>query len=180
MTAIEVAVGRIAKAHGVRGEVAIDVLTDEPERRFELDAVFVARAPRRPEQSLTLEAVRWHQERLLARFVEVPDRTAAEGVRGLVLHVTLAEDEVPDEDDAYYDHQLEGLRVVDTEGVEHGTVAEVRHGAQDLLVVDTDRGQVLVPFVAALVPEVDLEGGLLVVEDRPGLLRPDEAEEGRA
>ncbi len=174
---IEVAVGRIAKAHGVRGEVAIDVLTDEPEQRFQLDAAYVAKRPRLADQVLHLEAGRWHQGRLLAQFAEISDRTAAEAARGLVLYVAVDADQRPEDDEEFYDHQLVGLSAVDHAGAAVGSVVDVRHNSgQDQLVIKTGRGEVLVPFVKALVPEVDLAAGRLVIADRPGLLNPEEAE----
>ena len=174
---IEVVVGRIGKPHGIRGEVTLDVRTDEPERRFAVGTTLRAEAPagadRRP-TSLTVARARWHQSTLLVTFEELEDRNAAEAVRGTVLHATIGHDEVPDDPEEYYDHQLVGLAVVDLDGTALGEVKAVVHGsAQDLLTVRTADGRdALVPFVSALVPEVDLAAGRLVVADRPGLVTP--------
>ncbi|WP_307813942.1 ribosome maturation factor RimM [Nocardioides baculatus] len=174
---IEVVVGRIGKPHGIRGEVTLDVRTDEPERRFAPGTTLRAEAPagadRRP-TSLTVARARWHQSTLLVTFEELEDRNAAEAVRGTVLHATIGHDEVPDDPEEYYDHQLVGLAVVDLDGTALGEVTAVVHGsAQDLLTVRTGDGRdTLVPFVSALVPEVDLAAGRLVVADRPGLVTP--------
>lgn len=174
---IEVVVGRIGKPHGIRGEVTLDVRTDEPDRRFAPGTTLRAEAPagadRRP-TSLTVARARWHQSTLLVTFEELGDRTAAEAVRGTVLHATIGPDEVPEDPEEYYDHQLVGLAVVDLDGTALGQVKAVVHGsAQDLLTVRTPDGRdALVPFVAALVPEVDLGAGRLVVADRPGLVSP--------
>ncbi|CAM3607402.1 ribosome maturation factor RimM [Nocardioides zeicaulis] len=174
---IEVVVGRIGKPHGIRGEVTLDVRTDEPERRFAPGAVLRAQAPagadRRP-SSLTVARARWHQSTLLVTFEELADRNAAEAARGTVLHATLAADETPEDPDEFYDHQLVGLAVVDLDGTHIGEVRAVVHGsAQDLLGVRTPDGRdALVPFVSALVPEVDLAAGRVVVADRPGLVAP--------
>lgn len=174
---IEVVVGRIGKPHGIRGEVTLDVRTDEPDRRFAPGTVLRAQAPagadRRP-TSLTVARARWHQSTLLVTFTELEDRTAAEAVRGTVLHATLAPDEVPEDPEEFYDHQLVGLAVVDLDGTALGEVTAVVHGsAQDLLTVRTPTGRdALVPFVSALVPEVDLAAGRVVVADRPGLVTP--------
>jgi 16S rRNA processing protein RimM len=119
-------------------------------------------------------------------FEELADRNAAEAARGTVLHATIAHDETPEDPEEYYDHQLVGLDVVDLDGSPLGTVKAVVHGsAQDLLTVRTPDGRdTLVPFVSALVPEVDLTAGRIVVADRPGLVSPfpddapDEAPEG--
>ena len=181
MSTTQVVVGRIGRPHGIRGELSVEPRTDEPERRFAPGGVLVTETPRgsaphgpgRP-AALTVETVRWHQDRLLVRFVEIPDRTAAEAARGLLLVADVPTDEVPEDPEEFYDHQLVGLRVETTEGGAVGEVALVQHGAgQDLLVIRTPAGtEVLVPFVTALVPEVDIAGGRLVVADRPGLLTP--------
>jgi 16S rRNA processing protein RimM len=174
---IEVLVGRIGRPHGVRGEVTIDVRTDEPDRRFApgstLRATPPAGADRRP-GSLTVEGSRWHQKFLLVTFSEVADRNAAEALRGTLLHTTLPADASPEDPEEFYDHQLVGLHAVDTDGTALGEVVAVVHGAaQDLLTVRTPDGRdALVPFVAALVPEVDVAGGRVVVADRPGLVSP--------
>jgi 16S rRNA processing protein RimM len=174
----EVAVGRVGKPHGIRGEVSVELRTDEPDRRFAVGSTLLVRrpgaGPAPAYDVLTVAATRWHQDRLLVRFEELPDRTAAEGARGLVLATRVAPDERPDDPEEFYDHQLVGLAVVTTDGREVGTVAEVLHsGAQDLLVVARHgREDAMVPFVSALVPEVDLAAGRLVVADRPGLLEP--------
>ena len=181
MSTTQVVVGRIGKPHGIRGELSVEPRTDEPDRRFAPGTVLATETPRgsaphgagRP-QSLTVETVRWHQDRLLVRFTEIHDRTAAEAARGLMLAADVPTDESPEDPEEFYDHQLVGLRVETTEGAPVGAVAQINHGAgHDLLVVRTPEGaEVLVPFVAALVPEVDVAGGLIVVADRPGLLTP--------
>lgn len=174
----EVAVGRIGRPHGIKGEVSVELWTDEPERRFAEGAKLSLRRPAAgpPLQhaALTVAAARWHQDRLLVRFAELPDRTAAEAARGLDLMVAVSPDDRPEDPEEYYDHQLIGLSVATTDGVDVGVVAEVMHsGAQDLLVVRREgRDDALVPFVAALVPEVDLAARRLLVADRPGLLEP--------
>jgi 16S rRNA processing protein RimM len=117
---------------------------------------------------------RWHQSTLLVMFEELADRNAAEAVRGTVLFATIGHDEAPEDPEEYYDHQLVGLEVVALDGTALGEVRAVVHGsAQDLLTVRTPDGRdALVPFVAALVPEVDLDAGRVVVADRPGLVTP--------
>ena len=174
---IEVVVGRIGKPHGIRGEVTLDVRTDEPDRRFAPGTTLRAEAPagadRRP-TALTVARARWHQSTLLVTFEELADRNAAEAVRGTVLYATIGHDEKPEDPEEYYDHQLVGLAVVDLDGTALGEVRAVVHGsAQDLLTVRTPDGRdALVPFVAALVPEVDVDAGRVVVADRPGLVTP--------
>ncbi len=174
---IEVVVGRIGKPHGIRGEVTLDVRTDEPDRRFAPGTTLRAEAPagadRRP-ASLTVARARWHQSTLLVTFEELADRNAAEAARGTVLHATIGPDDMPEDPDEYYDHQLVGLDVVDLDGTHLGQVKALVHGsAQDLLTVRTPDGRdTLVPFVSALVPAVDLDAGRIVVADRPGLVTP--------
>lgn len=164
---VEVIVGVVARAHGVRGDLTIDVRTDEVARRFHPGAQLRTESGTR----LAVTATRWHQGRLLARFDGYPDRTAAETLRGEVLVVDVPADESPSQPEEYFDRQLVGLRVLRADGTEAGHVVEVQHfPAQDLLVVDVDAEQRLVPFVAALVPTVDLAAGTLQLADVEGLL----------
>jgi 16S rRNA processing protein RimM len=174
---IEVVVGRIGKPHGIRGEVTIDVRTDEPERRFADGAALRAEPPGGSAfglSSLTVAAARWHRSTLLVAFDEIADRNAAEAARGVVLHATIPVDESPEDPEEYYDHQLVGLAAYDVQGAALGEVTGLVHGgAQDLLTVRTPEGrEALVPFVHALVPEVDLAAGRVVIDDRPGLVTP--------
>jgi 16S rRNA processing protein RimM len=173
---IEVVVGRVGKPHGLRGEVTVDVRTDEPERRFAVGATLRAEPPRgsaNPLRALTVASTRWHQGVLLAGFEELPDRDAAESARGTVLHATIPVDSSPDDPEEFYAHQLVGLAAYDLDGTHLGEVTALTTGAQDLLTVHTlDGRDALVPFVAALVPEVDVPGGRLVIADRPGLVSP--------
>jgi len=177
---IDVVVGRIGKAHGIRGDVTIDVRTDEPERRFAPGAVLKVEAPRGSTsalRTLRVDRTRWHSSRLLAVFEEIPDRTAAEAARGLLLLAEVPAGESPEDPDEFYDHQLVGLAAYDVDGRPLGEVTALVHGAQDLLTIRTPEGRdALVPFVKALVPEVDVAGGRVVVADRPGLVTPLEDE----
>lgn len=168
-----VVVGRVARAHGVRGEFGVEVRTDEPDLRFAR-----GRTLRVGDATLTVRSARRHGGRMLLRVDEITDRDAAARLAGSLLEADVDDARVPSEDETYYDHQLVGMAVwVGDRRV--GTVEEVRHGAQDLLVVRTARGEALVPFVAVLVPRVDVDAGYLEVADRPGLLYPTEAEEAR-
>ena len=176
METVEVVVGRIGKPHGLRGEVTVEVRTDEPERRFVAGTTLAAEPPRGSASRLTslaIDSLRWHGMTLLVKFAELADRTAAEGARGTLLLAHLDAGESPEDPDEFYDHQLVGLRVEDVDGAVIGEVTGLVHGAQDLLEVRASDGRpTLVPFVAALVPEVDLAGGRVVVADRPGLVAP--------
>jgi len=164
-------VARIGRAHGIRGEVSIEVRTDVPERRFVPGAVLhVADRASGVPATLTLTGVRDHNGTLLLRFAEVPDRTAAEALRDVLLEADVPEE--PEEADAWYDHQLVGLRAETPDGETIGAVVAVEHPpAQDLLVIrQVDGSDALVPFVRAIVPEIDVPAGRVVIDAPPGLL----------
>ncbi len=170
MSGREVVVGRVGRAHGVRGEVSVDVRTDEPDQRF---APGMTMRPEPGSQTaLTVAAMRPHGSRLLVTFQQISDRTSAESLRGAMLLAPLPEDARPADPEEFYDHQLVGLAVRTTDGDRVGEVSAVLHlPAQDMLVIATTIGrEAMVPFVAELVPTVDLDAGELTVSDRPGLL----------
>ncbi len=170
---MELVVGRVAKAHGVGGEVVVDVRTDDPAERFAPGYTLHARpAPGRPARSFVIETVRDHGERLLLRLAGVTDRDAADALRGTLFVVDSAELPPISEPDEFYDHQLEGLQVRTVAGDDVGTVAEVLHTAGgELLSVTTPRGgEVLVPFVTAIVPTVSLADGVIEIDPPEGLL----------
>ncbi|WP_030164338.1 ribosome maturation factor RimM [Spirillospora albida] len=164
----QLVVGRVGRPHGIRGEIAIDVRTDEPDARFAAGTV-IATDPATA-GPLTIERVRWHSGRLLARFAGIDDRTAAERLRGTWLVVDAADITPSADPDDFHDQELIGLAVVTTDGTAVGEIADILHHGQDLLVVRGPGGDRLVPFVAALVPEVDVTGGRLVIDPPPGLL----------
>jgi 16S rRNA processing protein RimM len=173
---VELVIGRVGRAHGVRGEVAVDLRTDDPESRFVVGATL--QTDPATVGPLTVDSARPHQGRLLVRFQEVPDRNAADGLRGVLLVVEVSEVDQPPDPEEFYDHQLVGLRVQDQAGDVVGEVAEMlHHPAHDVLVVRREEGpDALVPFVSELVPDVDLEHGRVTVADRPGLLDPERME----
>jgi 16S rRNA processing protein RimM len=209
---MQLVVGRITRPHGVRGEVSVEVRTDEPDRRFAVGRVLATDpATAGP---LTVEALRWHSGRLLVQFAGVTDRTLAEDLRGTWLTLDSAEAGPSDDPDEFHDAELIGLAVVTTAGQPVGRVTDVRHFGQDLLVIEpqpidavkpqpagpmgsgpaaagplpsgpagrgpalaggqrprgTPGSELLVPFVAAIVPEVDVAAGRLVIDPPPGLL----------
>ena len=164
---VEVTVGVVGRAHGVRGEVSVEVRTDEVERRFAPGTVLFTPAGR----SLRVEATRQVSGRLVVSFAGVADRTLAEDLNGTELVARVPATEEPTGDEEYYDRQLVGLAVLDARGNQAGTITNVLHNyAQDLLVVDAGGSERLVPFVLALVPIVDLAGGHVQLADLPGLL----------
>ncbi len=173
---VEVVVGVIGRAHGIRGDVTIDVRTDEPERRFAVGETLRAADGRR---SFTVTSARDHSGRLLVHFAQLPDRTAAEAARGVLLVADVDPDERPEDDEEFYDRQLIGLAVRAADGSRVGTVTDVLHlPLQDTLEVDTDAGVRLVPFVTDLVPQVDLAAGEVHLADVPGLLVELDEDEG--
>ena len=170
---MQLVVGRITRPHGVRGEVSVEVRTDEPDRRFgvgrELTTDPAAAGP------LTVESLRWHSGRLLIPFAGVTDRNLAEDLRGTWLTLDSAEAGPSDDPDEFHDHELIGLAAVTVGGEPVGVVSDVRHHGQDLLVIEPaagSGGDLLVPFVTAIVPEVDVAAGRLVIDPPPGLLEP--------
>jgi 16S rRNA processing protein RimM len=163
-------VGRVGRAHGLRGEVSVDVRTDEPDTRLAPGVVLLTDPPE--VGPLTVETGRVHSGRLLLTFAGVGDRTAVEALRGTLLLVDVDPDLRPVDDEEWYDHQLVGLAVVTVDGQPLGEVREVLHlPGHDVLAVERpDAAEVLVPFVTEIVPVVDLTAGRLVVDPPPGLL----------
>lgn len=174
---MELVVGRVAKSHGVRGELVVEVRTDEPEERFAVGTTLRGRLPRSSEvRDFTVESAREHSGRLLVFLAGIADRTAADALRG-TLFVVDSEDLPPSDDpDEFYDHELEGLTVQLTDGTAVGTVTEVLHSAAGelLSVRAADEGrEILIPFVTAIVPTVSLADGLVVIDPPEGLLDPE-------
>ena len=141
-------IGRVIKSHGIKGELSVEATTDEPEIRFAVGEVL--------------------HGRLLITFEEVKDRTAADSLRGTQFFAPPLDN--PD-DEGFYDHELEGLRVIH-EGADIGEVTGVTHGpVQSLLSVSLENGkEALIPFVEEIVPEVDLEEGTCTITPPEGLL----------
>ena len=169
-----VVVGRIGRPHGVRGLVTVEVRTDDPDLRFAPGAVLLTEpAERGP---LTVVDKRWHSGTLLLQLAAPSGevyglRETVDALRNTMLVVPVAELPQIEEPDSYYDHQLVGLAVRLTDDSVVGEVTAVRHEAQDLLVVRRAAGgEALIPFVAAIVPTVDVPGGFLVVDPPEGLL----------
>jgi len=205
---MQLVVGRIGKPHGVRGEVTVEVRTDEPEARFAPGTVLrtepgatpppaprstvlrtepgatppsgeAATAPAdglgvpfRVPAKLTIEAARWHQGRMLVAFDGVLDRDGAEALRGTLLVVDSSEVAPPEDPEEFHDHQLVGLAAVTPSGERLGEVVRIDHApSSDLLVLRRPEGRTaLIPFVRAIVPEVDLAGGRVIVDPPAGLL----------
>jgi 16S rRNA processing protein RimM len=196
-------VGRIGRPHGIRGEVIVGVRTDEPDLRFAVGAVLdVERTLPGPGRTgegavgtgqlgdgqlgdgqLTVASARWHSGQLLVGFAGITDRTAAGELTGSWLSVDSSQLPESTDPDEFRDHELIGLSVRTSAGDAVGVVADVLHHGQDLLVVRRDgdqdggkAGEYLVPFVKAIVPEIDVSAGVLVIDPPPGLLNPAQAE----
>lgn len=169
---MELAVGRVVKAHGISGELVVEVRTDDPEDRFAPGATVSVKDRDGRRRGYVVETARAHGGRLLVRLEGVGDRDAADALRGNLIVID-SEDLPPiDEPDTYYDHQLEGLRVRTTTGRDIGTIAEVLHtAAGELLSVRReDAGELLVPFVGAIVISVSLEDRVVEIDPPDGLL----------
>lgn len=164
--------GRIARPHGVRGELLVEVRTDEPEQRFAAGTTLATTLRSGERAALTVTSARPHGARLLVRFAAVADRDAAEALRGALLTVDSATLPPPSDPDEFYDHQLEGLSAQLADGTVIGVVTDVVHGpGNELLVIARDGGEeLLVPFVRDIVPTVDLDAGRLVLTPPDGLL----------
>lgn len=173
---MQLVVARIGRAHGIKGEVTVEVRTDEPERRLGPGAVLATDpASAGP---LTIETGRVHSGRLLLRFEGVGDRTAAEALRNTLLIADVDPEELPEEPDEYYDHQLMDLDVVLADGTEVGRITDIAHlPSQDLFIVERpDGSEVMIPFVEEIVTEIDLEKQHAVITPPPGLIDESEAE----
>ena len=176
-------VGRLVKAHGLKGAFKLELYTDDPGGRFTPGSTFTLQVPESSPwhgRELTVREFRWMNSHPVAFFEGVDDRNAAEELVKAILWIDQDSEAAPAEDDAWYDHQLVGLDVV-RDGAVIGRVARVDHfPAQDLLIVrmvGEDR-EVLVPFVGAIVPEVDIAGGRIVVTPPAGLFEELPAEAG--
>ncbi|MDT0434935.1 MULTISPECIES: ribosome maturation factor RimM [Streptomyces] len=167
---MQLVVARIGRAHGLRGEVTVEVRTDEPELRLGPGAVLTTEpASTGP---LTIETGRVHSGRLLLRFAGVTDRTGADALRNTLLIAEIDPEELPDGDDEYYDHQLMDLDVVTEDGQEIGRITEISHlPSQDLFIVERpDGSEVMIPFVEEIVVEIDLAEQKAVIAPPPGLV----------
>ena len=179
---MRVIVGRVGRPHGIRGEVVIGVRTDEPDLRFAVGATLGAHEEPDGEDpagqhTVKVTSARWHSGQLLVTFAGIADRTAAGELTGTWLSVDSGQLPRPGDPDEFRDHELIGLSVRTPGGDAVGVVTDVLHHGQDLLVVQRgEDGECLVPFVKAIVPEVDLTAGVLVIDPPRGLIDPRQAE----
>ena len=174
---MDLVVGRIAKAHGVTGELVVDVRTDDPDDRFTVGKRMRLKQPRAgTDTTVVVESVRPHAGRLLIRLEGCNDRNGADALRGGLFIVDSADLPPIEDPDEFYDHQLEGLAVRTVGGDAVGTVAEVLHTpGGELLSIRTDTDdEVLVPFVSEIVPRVSLAEGVIEIDPPEGLLNPED------
>lgn len=175
-------VGRLTKAHGLKGAIKMELYTDAPEKRFVPGATFTLQVPTGSPwhgKTLQLLELKWYNSHPVAFFEDVTDRATAESLIKAILWIDHDPAEQSDEEDAWFDHQLVGLSVI-RDGVKVGTLIRVDHfPAQDLLTVHTAQADVLVPFVKAIVSAVDIAAGTMVITPPPGLFEdlPDDDDE---
>ncbi|MGD9620542.1 MAG: ribosome maturation factor RimM [Mycolicibacterium sp.] len=185
---MDLVIGRVVKAHGVTGEVTVEIRTDDPASRFAPGCTIRGRARRggpfrdvedhsaeESERDFLIESARPHGDRLLIRLAGVADRDSADRLRGTLFVVDTADLPPIEDPDEFYDHQLEGMAVSTDDGERVGTVAEVLHtAAGELLAVHDEGGaEILVPFVSAIVTSVSLADRAIVIAPPDGLLELD-------
>ncbi|MBT2392991.1 ribosome maturation factor RimM [Streptomyces maoxianensis] len=173
---MQLVVARIGRAHGIKGEVNVEVRTDEPELRLGPGAVLATDpATAGP---LTIETGRVHSGRLLLRFEGVRDRSAAEALRNTLLIAEVDPEQLPEDPEEFYDHQLMDLDVVLADGTEIGRISDISHlPSQDLFIVERpDGSEAMIPFVEEIVTEIDLENQRAVIDPPPGLIDDSQAE----
>lgn len=164
--------GRLTKAHGLKGAIKVELYTDAPEKRFTPGAIFALQVPTSSPwhgKKLELVELKWYNAQPVAFFKDVSDRSAAETLIKAILWIDEDLSAPSDEEDAWFDNQLVGLKVL-RDGKQVGVIKQIDHfPAQDLLTVDTGSRDVLVPFVKAIVASVDIEAGTMTVTPPLGL-----------
>jgi len=161
-------IGRIVKPHGIRGEVSVKVLTDFVERFDVLESIYLGDDTALSEYAV--EATRWHKERVLITFADVADREAAEKLRGLYLKIPI-EEAMPLEPDTYYHYQLINLQVVTDQGEDLGRIVEIiETGANDVYVVQGEKGEILLPATKEVILSIDLQAGQVTAHLLEGLM----------
>ena len=170
---MQLVIGRIGRAHGVRGDLFVEPMTDEPDHRYADGTVLMTSN----DTTLTVATSKWHSGRFVVHFAGFDDRNSAETLRGLTLSIEVDPSQSPQDPDEYYDHQLIGLNVVLADGTHVGTIGEVIHlPSQDLLtVLRVGQSEALIPFVTEFVPDVNLATKTVVITPPPGLLNELEA-----
>ncbi|GAB4530593.1 MAG: ribosome maturation factor RimM [Anaerolineae bacterium] len=162
------AIGRIIRPHGLRGEVAVEVWTDFPERFDSIQVVYLGDSQQA--DLWQVAACRWHKDRVLLTLRGCEDRASAESLRGLLVQIPI-EEAMSLPEDEYYPHQLVGLDVVTVEGEDLGRISEVIFtNANEVYVVVGPRGQLLLPAIADVIEQIDLDNGRMTVRLMDGLV----------
>ena len=163
-----VAVARIAKPRGLKGEVIADILTDFPER-FDCLKTVIAVMPDESRRELTLETHWFQSGRMVLKFAGINSIEDGETLRNA--EICVPETDVVELDEGeYFDWQLVGCRVVTVSGEEIGKVRELmRTGATEILVVDGEK-EYLIPFAEAICTDVDIKNGIILIDPPEGLL----------
>ena len=172
--------GRLLKAHGLKGAIKLELYTDSPNERFVPGAVLKLQVPETSPwfgKTVTVKELRWYNQSPVIFLEGIEDRDASEQLIRAILLIDTDADALPTEEDAWYDHQLVGLKVL-RDGIEVGTITRVDHlPSQDLLTVKTDSGDVFVPFVKAIVTRVDVAAGIATINPPEGLFEVNEPNE---
>jgi 16S rRNA processing protein RimM len=163
------AIGRIVRAHGVRGEVSVTILTDFPERFAQSELLYIGNEYEA--DVYQLKSHRWHKQNVLLSFVEITDRNEAEQLVGQYVQIPV-EDAVPLPEGSYYLYQIIGLQAVTTDGTSLGVVTEViETNANDVYVVQNDEGKdILLPAIPDVIKTIDLDHGIMTVDLIDGLI----------
>lgn len=159
-------IGRITRPHGVHGEVRATIHTEEPDRFHQLDQVLVGEEKLKP---TTVKSIRFHQKIVILKFEDCTTREQAENLRGEWLLVPI-EDAIPLDDGEFFLYQLIGLDVRTIEGRDLGIVKDIlQTGANDVFVVQGPDGEFLLPDIADVVLNIDLDSNLVLVQLPAGL-----------
>ncbi len=165
-------VGRLVKAHGLKGAFKLELYTDSPEDRFTAGAVLDLQVPETSPwfgKTVTVKELRWYNASPVLFLNDIEDRDAAETLIKAILLVNADVEILPTEPDAWYDHQLIGLKVI-RDGVDFGKIIRVEHlPAQDCLAIESASGEHLLPFIKKFVPTVDVAKGEVIITPPGGL-----------
>jgi 16S rRNA processing protein RimM len=165
-------VGRLLKAHGLKGAIKLELYTDSPNERFKPGTVLELQVPEESPwhgKTVTVTELRWYNTMPVLFLEGITDRTQAESLIRAILLVEADLAATPEEPEAWYDQQLVGLKV-ERDGQVIGEISRVDHlPAQDLLAITSGAKEVLLPFVKAFVPEVNVEESKIVITPPGGL-----------
>jgi 16S rRNA processing protein RimM len=165
-------VGRLVKAHGLKGAIKLELYTDSPDQRFRAGQELELQVPETSEwfgKTVKVAELRFYNQSPVLFLEGIQDRSQAETLVKAILLIETDLEQLPEDPEAWYDHQLVGLTALVGEEVV-GKVIRVDHlPAQDLLAIETFNGEVLVPFVKQIVPSVDIEKGQVSLTPPAGL-----------